>query len=162
MGNRKPPKREPIPEEATAPAVQPRGRAQYVASADDRRKVEVLVAAGIPQERIAALVGVKLKTLKRHYAREIAVGQTSIDHLAVSTTVLAMESGGKDAFAAAKWWQQSRMGWSDRSQDDAQAGDEVKRIEVLLVGEPGKPRDTQESSTDGTPRPGAGSVDLVG
>ena len=72
------------------------------------------VRRGITHDRIAVAIGVSEPRLRWHFARHIKVEQTEIDAQAVGTLVAAMRGGGKEAAAAAKFWCQSRMGWSER------------------------------------------------
>ena len=116
------------------------GRPAYVASDKDRTMVRLLCAGGITQDRIAVALGCSEPTLRRHFARDIKVGATEIDALAVGTLVAAMRGGGKEAVAAAKWWTQSRMGWTERvTVDDGKPTNVPLRIVVELMGGPEPP-----------------------
>lgn len=127
--------------------------------------VRLLCAGGITQDRIADAIGVSAPTLRKHYRRDIMVGQAEIDAQAINTLVAAMRGGGKEAVAAAIWWTRSRMGWTERTiVDDGRPADTQLRVIVELVGDPPPPRVEQ-------PEPGTGarswynpreSVQLVG
>jgi len=96
--------------------------------------VRLLVAGGIVQDRIATALDISERTLRQHYKREIKVGQTEIDAQAVGALVRAMRGNGKESVIAAKWWQQSRMGWSERIVIDDPAANTPMRVTVELVG----------------------------
>jgi DNA-binding CsgD family transcriptional regulator len=59
---------------APQPARDRAGRPPHVPDADSRRRVEVLVAAGMPQWQIAAAIEVSEPTLREHYAQELETG----------------------------------------------------------------------------------------
>jgi hypothetical protein len=92
------------------------------------------------QDRIAVAIGTSEPTLRKHYKRDILIGATEIDAQAVATLVGAMRSGGKEAVVAAKWWTQSRMGWSESLiVDGGKPADTPMRVIVELVGEVAAP-----------------------
>ena len=51
------------------------GRPAHVPTDDTRNLVESLSGFGIPQDEIARLVGIDPKTLRFHYADQIALGR---------------------------------------------------------------------------------------
>ncbi len=63
----KPPEAEHLPSPGA-------GRPAHVPSDAIRREIEINAAALIPQEHIAALVGISRKTLLKHYQEELALG----------------------------------------------------------------------------------------
>ncbi len=154
------PARKPANPKASAPPPPPPaklGRPAYVASDKDRVMVRLLCAGGITQDRIAVAIGVSAPTLRRHFARDIKVGQTEIDAQAVGTLVAAMRGGGKQAVAAAKFWCQSRMGWSERiTVDDGKPANTPMRVIVELVGD-AAPVQIEQAR----PRPGFDAAKLV-
>ena len=97
--------------------------------------VRLLTAGGVMQDHIAKAIGISAPTLRRHYSREIMIGQTEIDALAIATLVAAMRGGGMEAVIAAKFWTQCRMGWGEGTTvaDDGKPVETV-RIIVELVG----------------------------
>jgi hypothetical protein len=96
--------------------------------------VKLLVAGGIIQDRIAAVLKISERTLRQHYRQEIRSGQTEIDAQSINALVRAMRGKGKESVVAAKWWQQSRMGWSERIVIDDPAANTPMRVTVELVG----------------------------
>lgn len=131
------------------------GRPPHVPADKDRLLVRLLTAGGIHQDRIAVALDIPERTLKRHYKREIKMGQTEIDAQSVGALVSAMQRGGKEAVAAAKWWQQSRMGWSERIVvDDGKPADTPMRVVVEFVGD--APVSSQPQSDYPPPRQNGG------
>ncbi len=134
------------------------GKLPYVPTDKDRTVVRLLCAGGITQDRVALAIGINPRTLVKHFKREIDLGQTEIDCLAVSTLVTAMRGGGKQAVAAAKFWAQTRMGWSERiSVDNTRLADTPLRVVIELVGDPASVQVEQARQ----PRPGFNSSDYV-
>jgi DNA-binding CsgD family transcriptional regulator len=84
----------------------------YIPTEQDRTLIRLLCAGGILQARIAVAIGISESTLRRHYRRDIKVGATEIDGLAVGTLVKAMRGGGKEGERAAEFWLERRVdGW---------------------------------------------------
>lgn len=75
-----------------------------------------MIAAGLPNPTPdnPEKVGISIPTLKKHYKAELLTGKSMMDGLAISALGAAMQRGGKEAVVAAKWWTQSRMGWTER------------------------------------------------
>jgi len=132
----------PAPKRATAPvSVAPpakRGRPEHVPSIGSRAKVTAWTGGGIDQEQIAKALSINRRTLAKHYKVELDAGRGTMDGMAITALALAMQRGGKEAVAAAKWWTQSRMGWSEKlTIDDVTAlKDTPMRVIIELVGDP--------------------------
>lgn len=108
-----------------APPVLKRGQPPHVPTEKSRARVTAWSGGGIELAMIAAglpnptpdnpeRVGISIPTLKKHYRAELLTGKSMMDGLAISALGAAMQRGGKEAVVAAKWWTQSRMGWSER------------------------------------------------
>jgi hypothetical protein len=130
------PTRKPSPKpKAAAPA--PTKRAAHRPPHDptkmDRDTVSVMVAGGIGQKDIARARGISEPTLRKYYKLELANGATELNTLAIIAHVKLIRAGD---FHAIKWWEQSRMGWSERIVvDDGKPADTPMRVIVELVGE---------------------------
>jgi hypothetical protein len=113
--------------------------------------VRLLCAGGIVLDRIAEAIGVPRHTLSKHFRAEIRMGATEIDAQAVGALVRAMRGGGRQSVAAAKWWTQARMRWTERIEvDDGKTpSDAPMRVIVELVGDAAAPRDGQETARTG-------------
>ncbi len=133
------PTRKPAPKPAPPPAkLHGGGKPEHVPTEKTRARVTAWTGGGIDQEQIAAALGVTRRTLAKYYRPELAAGKGTMDGLAISALVLAMQRGGKEAVAAAKWWTQSRMGWTEKlTIDDVSAlKDTPMRVIIELVGDP--------------------------
>jgi DNA-binding CsgD family transcriptional regulator len=164
MPARKPPaKPEAAPPGKSAPVARKPGRPPYETTDKDRTMVRLMCAGGITQDRIAAAIEISTPTLRKHYKRDIMVGGTEIDAQAIGALVTAMRSGGKQAVAAAKFWCQSRMGWSERmTDDDGKPADIPMRVIVELVGDAAASRVEQSASRTGFSDTIRKNVQLVG
>lgn len=157
-----PTRRKPPPEPQAAPA-RKRGSGQppHAPTKIDRDTVSVMVAGGIGQEDIARARGISPVTLRKHYRTELTTGATALNTIAIIQHVKRIRAGD---FAAIKWWQQSRMGWSERILvDDGKPADQPIRVIVELVGD-AAPHADQATSSAGSPRlpNGLRNVQLVG
>lgn len=112
-----------------------------------------LIAASLPDPRPDKpdKIGISVPTLNKHYKTELLTGKAMMDGLAIGTLGEAMQRGGKEAVVAAKWWTQSRMGWTERIiVDDGKPADTPMRVIVELVGEAAAPRIEQTAPRTGS------------
>ena len=88
------------------------GRKPYEPTDKDRMQVEAACGYGLTHERIAALIGIDPKTLRKHFRTELDVGAAKAD-AAVARSLF--ENATKfNNVTAQIWWTKSRMGWADR------------------------------------------------
>jgi hypothetical protein len=88
------------------------GRPGHAPDDRSRQMVEVLSGFGIPQDKIADVIGVDGKTLRKHYAREVQRGAATVEAKLVGN--LLKLAGGSDgtALKAITFALQCRFGWS--------------------------------------------------
>jgi hypothetical protein len=77
---------------------------------DLRRQVESASGFGLPQEQIAALIGIDPKTLRKYYEAEMEQGKAKAN-AQVGQSLFKKAVGGDTA--AAIWWTKSQMRWSE-------------------------------------------------
>lgn len=135
------PVRKPAPKSKAAPPPPPPklrgGKPVHVPDTKSRLRVTAWSGGGIDQAQIARALGMTRRTLSKHYQVELAAGRGTMDGMAVTALAVAMQQGGKEAVAAAKWWTQSRMGWSEKlTIDDGKLADVPMRVIIELVGDP--------------------------
>lgn len=159
----------PAPKPSAKPRAEPepvrparkRGHPKHVPTDATRRRVIAWSGGGIEQAMIALSLpnptrknpkklGISVDTLFKHYGSELAIGKAMMDGLAVSALGTAMQQGGKEAVAAAKWWTQSRMGWTEKIIVDDGRADTPLRVIVELVGE--APPKVEQSARQAGPR----------
>jgi hypothetical protein len=101
-----------------------RGRPTFVPTAEQRQNVEEMTGFGIAIEDIARLIKnpengkpIDEKTLRRHFADEIATGRTKAI-AAVAQSLFAEATKGEDPrsrVSAAQFWLSRRAGWRETS-----------------------------------------------
>jgi hypothetical protein len=115
-----------------------RGNPPHVPTKVDRETVALMIAAGIAQSDIARVRRISEKTLRLHYRQEIDNGTTQINTIVLMAHLERIRAG---EFAAIKWWEQSRMQWSERIMvDDGKPADTPMRVIVEFLGEPAAQR----------------------
>jgi len=106
-------------------------RRAFNPTAEQRGNVEAMISYGIPEADICLLIKnpetgkpIDLKTLRRHFAREIATGVTKLKSLAGNRIVAAMlgrDGGVTDELTQAKLlmlFAETRMGWKETVADE--------------------------------------------
>ena len=78
-----------------------------------RRTVESMSAYGIPQERIASVIGVDSKTLRKHYRDELDNAETKANAKVAESLYRKATGEGQGAVTAAIFWLKTRAGWRD-------------------------------------------------
>jgi hypothetical protein len=93
------------------------GRPSYRPTKKEHEQVELLAGIGIPQVTIAAVIGLALMTLRKHFALDLQHG-TERANAAVGEFLFTKATGkrGNDhgAVTAAIFWMKARAGWKDR------------------------------------------------
>jgi hypothetical protein len=136
------------------------GRPPHQPTEVDRETVAAMVAGGIAQEDIARCRGICENTLRKYYAAELDCGAAALNTKVILAHIKRIEAG---EFAAIKWWQQSRMGWSERIVvDDGRLADTPMRVIVELVGEAPAPRIENQTTRPALPDAIRRNVQLVG
>ena len=107
------------------PRIQTGGRKPFIPTAEQRRLVETMSGYGTPQEGIALIINIDLKTLRLRFRRELDLGVTKANS-EVGKSLYNMAVNGN--IAAAIFWTKARMGWR-----------EVVKIENEHSGPGGKP-----------------------
>jgi hypothetical protein len=122
---------------APSPTKRPANRPPHEPTQVDRDTVAAMAAGGIAQADIARCRGISEPTLRKHYAEELATGMTALNTMVILAHIERIKAGD---FQAIKWWQQSRMGWSQRIVvDDDKPANTSLRVIVELVGEAAAP-----------------------
>jgi hypothetical protein len=78
-----------------------------------RKQVEALAGFGIPQADIALLLGIDPKTLRKHYAGELATGSIKANTKVAESLYQKALGNGAGAVTAAIFWAKTRMGWKE-------------------------------------------------
>ena len=88
-----------------------RGRPPHCPTDKTRHMVEEAVGMGLEQVKIAQLLDIAPKTLRRCYRHELDVGVTKAN-LSVAKTLHKRATSGKDTIAGI-FWRKARAGWVD-------------------------------------------------
>lgn len=81
---------------------------------EQRATVQALAQFGVPQEQIAAKIGIDAKTLRKAYRAELTEGATRANlKVAQRLFQIATEGTGKEAVTAMIFWLKTRAGWSE-------------------------------------------------
>jgi hypothetical protein len=135
------PKQKPKPK-------RPAHRPEHEPTKQDRDTVQLMVAAGIEQIHIATNRGISRPTLRKQYKKELAGGATAINGIVIAAHIKRILAGD---FNAIKFWEQARMGWSEKVVvDDGKPAGTPMRVVVEFVGDAAPARDEPP-----TPRPGS-------
>lgn len=120
-----------------------RGRPAYEPTDEHRKVVRVMVSAGVEQARICAVLGIDLKTLRKHFRREIDVAADEAN----ATVVARLYKMTETNIRAVEFWLTNRGkkdGWAHTQKVDVQAdaaknlGERLNRAQEKLRGKKGK------------------------
>ena len=92
-----------------------RGRPAYQPSDKDRRIAEALAGWGIPQDRIARVIGVDPKTLRKHFPDELEVGSARLEAQLAQNLLRIAQGHDRQALIATIFALKSRFGWVEAS-----------------------------------------------
>lgn len=85
-------------------------------SDSNRSKARLLSGFGIPQEQIAAELGISLPTLHKYYRDDLDAGMRQANARVVANLFKKATGDTPQAVTAAIYWTKTRMGWRDVSQ----------------------------------------------
>lgn len=88
-------------------------RPAHSPSTTSRKLAQSLSGYGIPQEQIAAELGVSLPTLHKHYRDDLDAGMRRANAKVVQNLFRKATGDTPQAVTAAIYWTKTRMGWRD-------------------------------------------------
>lgn len=94
----------------------------------ERKAVEQMAAVGIPQLDIAAILDITDKTLRKHYAREIATA-TSRANANIGGVLYRKAMDGD--LTACIFWMKTRAKWNDRPEENREQDVQPIKIEIV-------------------------------
>lgn len=97
-------------ENAAAP--RSRGRPAHAPHPVTRRFVEAMAGAGVPQSEIAAVIGVTVPTLRKHYPGELRRGSAKVQAKLVVNLFTIANGRDATAFRALVFILRTRFNWS--------------------------------------------------
>ena len=91
-----------------------RGRPPYQPSDKDRRVVEMMAGWAMPEERIAKVLGIDPKTLRKHFAQELEVGHARLEAQLAQNLLRIAQGHNRPALIATIFALKSRFGWVEQ------------------------------------------------
>jgi hypothetical protein len=110
----------------------PAHRPSYVPTTKDRKVVESMAAYGIPHDQISLAIDIDAKTLRKHFAHELATAHIKAN-AKVAETAYRLGTGGKCP-PATFFWLKCRAGWR-----------ETVNVDQRRIGPDGTPLGTRSS-----------------
>jgi hypothetical protein len=101
------------------------GRPSYVPSDEDRKKVEALAAVGAARTDIAKMLKIDVKTMRRHFARELETGAIQANAMVCGALFQACTVDRN--VNAIIWWMKNRMGWRENPVAEEASPEEYAR-----------------------------------
>lgn len=86
---------------------------------------------GIPQDDIAAHLGIDPKSLRKHFRQDLDRGMTEAN-VKVAQSLFHMATEGKNV-AAAIFWMKARAGWREKPLPDETKGPVITGIERIII-----------------------------
>ncbi|MEO1188994.1 MAG: hypothetical protein AAFW60_07970 [Pseudomonadota bacterium] len=102
---------------------------------EERGIVLGMSAVGVPQDQIAAAIGIDAKTLRLHYRDDIDKAVAKANANVANNLYKKATGDGKDSVTAAIFWCKTRLGWKDTTA-------------VELTGKNGGPLRTEPATID--------------
>lgn len=90
-----------------------RGRPAYQPTDKDRRIAEALAGWAIPQERIARVIGVDPKTLRKHFGDELEIGSAKLEAQLAQNLLRIAQGPDRQALIATIFALKARFGWME-------------------------------------------------
>jgi hypothetical protein len=92
-----------------------RGRPAYQPTEKDRRIAEALAGWAIPQDRIARVIGIDPKTLRKHFPDELEAGSAKLEAQLAQNLLRIAQGNNRQALIATIFALKARFGWVEAS-----------------------------------------------
>jgi hypothetical protein len=112
-----------------------RGRPAYQPSDKDRRIAEALAGWAIPQERIARVIGVDPKTLRKHFSDELYVGSAKLEAQLAQNLLRIAQGHDRQALIATIFALKTRFGWVETTPPPRERPLGKKEVAALRAAE---------------------------
>lgn len=120
-----------------APAPLPRqvnGRPRHIPSAASRERVVISSGLGIPNDQVAAILGISLATLIKYYESDIRLGRAKASAEIADSLFNKAKNGDT---AALIWWTKAQMKWTE-TQRHENTGSDGGPVEIVIKWSEGK------------------------
>lgn len=84
-----------------------------------RRQVKTLAGYGMPLEKIADLIGITFKTLKKHYSTEIDLGKAEAHAFVVNSLFQSIKNGNVTSMI---FYLKTQLGWKETQVQEIKNG----------------------------------------
>jgi hypothetical protein len=91
-----------------------RGRPPYEPTDKDRRVVEMMAGWAIPEDRIAKVLTIDPKTLRKHFAEELEVGHAKLEAQLAQNLLRIAQGHDRQSLIATIFALKSRFGWVEQ------------------------------------------------
>ncbi|WP_152662476.1 hypothetical protein [Devosia soli] len=91
-----------------------RGRPSYQPTDKDRRVVEMMAGWAMAEERIAKVIGVDPKTLRKHFAQELEVGHAKLEAQLAQNLLRIAQGHDRQSLIATIFALKTRFGWVEQ------------------------------------------------
>ena len=95
-----------------------------------RAQVQQASGLGLPQEQICALIGISVKTLRKHYEVELGLGK-ALASAQIAKSLFNKAQGGDTT--AMIWWTKAQMRWSETVKQELTGADGETLIPSIQV-----------------------------
>ena len=116
------------------------GRPPHLPTPTERRQVEAMAGYGIPEADIARVLDIDARTLRKHYADELATGHI-VTNAKVAESLFRKATGDhRQSVTAAIFWLKTRAGWREASPDDSTPKEpvEIRTVREFVAPDPSR------------------------
>jgi hypothetical protein len=114
-------------------------RPAFKATDENRRQVTLMVGVGIQQELIAKVLNCDIKTLRKHFKKELEVGKATVITKVAAQLMRNIEKGKE---ASAIFFLKTQAGWREKEPTtDDKDKKEINNIVMQFASIPEKPTD---------------------
>jgi hypothetical protein len=124
-------------DQLSAPAPLPRqvnGRPRHIPSAASRERVVISSGLGIPNDQVAAILGISLTSLLKYYESDIRLGRAKASAEIADSLFNKAKNGDT---AALIWWTKAQMKWTE-TQRHENTGSDGGPVEIVIKWSEGK------------------------
>lgn len=100
-------------------------RPKHTPTEKARQRVESMVAVGIPQEDVAIILGIDVKTLRKHYRPELDKSMTKANAAVAGKLYSAAMNGD---VRAQIFWCKTRLGWRETNRLEVEQKENLSEL----------------------------------
>ena len=112
-------------------------RSPHQPTEKQRQMVQIAKAAGLTDDQVSGLIGIDLKTLRKHYRSELDNANSRAIAAVAANLYKRATSDAKEAVPAAIFWLKTRGGWRERDEEE-RTDQQIQSIKIEVIGGAGK------------------------